>query len=93
MGKADWIAADWGAKHLRLWAMRDADVIAARQSDQGAADQTSDQFAQVLAQETADWRAGDWAEAPVVACGEVGGRQAGLKRPIPWCQQRRRGGR
>ena len=61
MGTADWIAADWGAKHLRLWAMRDADVFAARQSDQGAADLTHDQFAQVLAQETADWRAGDWA--------------------------------
>ena len=81
MGKADWIAADWGAKHLRLWAMRDADVIAARQSDQGAADLTSDQFAQVLAQETADWRAGDWAEAPVVACGEVGGRQGWVEAP------------
>ncbi|WP_050523215.1 2-dehydro-3-deoxygalactonokinase [Pseudorhodobacter wandonensis] len=81
MSNAHWIAADWGTTNLRLWAMRGADVVHHRASGQGMGGLSPAEFAPVLAHETAEWRAGDWAKAPVVACGMVGSRQGWTDAP------------
>jgi 2-dehydro-3-deoxygalactonokinase len=81
MSNVHWIAADWGTTNLRLWAMRGADVVHHRSSSQGMGGLVPAEFAPVLARETADWREGDWAAAPVVACGMVGSRQGWTEAP------------
>ncbi|MFN3276794.1 MAG: 2-dehydro-3-deoxygalactonokinase [Paracoccus hibiscisoli] len=72
----DWIAADWGTTNLRLWAMSGRSPVEARNSDQGMASLTPDQFADVLAQATEGWPA-----VPVIACGMVGSRQGWVEAP------------
>ncbi|WP_272858955.1 2-dehydro-3-deoxygalactonokinase [Paracoccus stylophorae] len=64
---ADWIAADWDAGTLRLWAMRGDQVVDSRASDDGTDGLAGDDFAAVLTRMTEGW-----ADAPVVACGTVG---------------------
>ena len=42
--KPDWIAADWGTTHLRVWAMQGGTVLDHAQSDNGMAKLERDQF-------------------------------------------------
>ncbi|CAM3071170.1 2-dehydro-3-deoxygalactonokinase [Paracoccus nototheniae] len=72
----DWIAADWGTTHLRLWAMSGRRAVQARSSDQGMGRLSPDQFADALAQATEGWPA-----VPVIACGMVGARQGWVEAP------------
>jgi len=81
MSNAHWIAADWGTTNLRLWAMRGAAAVHHRSSAQGMGGLKPAEFAPVLAQETAEWKAAEWADAPVVACGMVGSRQGWTEAP------------
>jgi len=72
----DWIAADWGTTHLRLWAMRGREVLDRRSSDQGMGKLTPPEFGPVLEAAVAGW-----GEAPVVTCGMVGSRQGWAEAP------------
>ncbi|MGR3570705.1 2-dehydro-3-deoxygalactonokinase [Brevirhabdus sp.] len=72
----DWIAADWGTTHLRLWAMRGCEVRERRASDQGMGKLTPARFGPVLEAAVAGWGA-----APVVTCGMVGSRQGWAEAP------------
>lgn len=72
----DWIAADWGTTHLRLWAMRGCAVLDRRASDQGMGKLTPAEFGPVLEDAVAGWGA-----APVVTCGMVGSRQGWAEAP------------
>ncbi|WP_295530013.1 2-dehydro-3-deoxygalactonokinase [uncultured Thioclava sp.] len=76
----EWIAADWGTTHLRLWAMRGQNVLSKRSCDQGMGRLSPAQFGPVLEAEIAQWGA-DWAGIPVVACGMVGSRQGWSEAP------------
>lgn len=69
----DWIAVDWGTTSLRVWAMADAQPLAARQSADGMGKLSPADFEPALLQLIADWL-GD-RPMPVIACGMVGARQ------------------
>ena len=73
---ADWIAADWGTSHLRLWAMRGAEPLARRDSDSGMAAVEPGGFADALAAALRGWP-----DRPVIACGMVGSRQGWVEAP------------
>lgn len=72
---ADWIAADWGTSHLRLWLIgRDAAVIRRLDSDQGMGRLAAADYEPVLL----DLIGGDLPAAgrlPVIVCGMAGARQ------------------
>ncbi|MAQ36596.1 MAG: 2-keto-3-deoxy-galactonokinase [Thioclava sp.] len=72
----DWIAADWGTTHLRVWAMRGREVLDRRSSEQGMGKLTPAEFGPVLEDAVAGWGA-----APVVTCGMVGSRQGWAEAP------------
>ncbi|PFG62205.1 2-dehydro-3-deoxygalactonokinase [Thioclava sp. ES.031] len=72
----DWIAADWGTTHLRVWAMRGREVLDRRSSEQGMGKLTPAEFGPVLEEAVAGWGA-----APVVTCGMVGSRQGWAEAP------------
>ncbi len=72
----DWIAADWGTTHLRLWAMRGHEVLERRATDQGMGKLSPADFGAVM--ETA---VEGWGAAPVVTCGMVGSRQGWFEAP------------
>ena len=72
----DWIAADWGTTHLRVWAMRGREVLDRRSSEQGMGKLTPPEFGPVLEDAVAGWGA-----APVVTCGMVGSRQGWAEAP------------
>ncbi|WP_417809139.1 2-dehydro-3-deoxygalactonokinase [Thioclava sp.] len=76
----NWIAADWGTTHLRLWAMRGNEVLSKRSCDQGMGRLKPAQFGSVLEAEIAQWGT-DWGGIPVVACGMVGSRQGWTEAP------------
>ncbi len=77
MTKADWIAADWGTTHLRVWAMSASGTVLGRaQSDQGMGGLTRDGFEPALTALIAAWDA-----TTVVACGMVGSRQGWVEAP------------
>ncbi|WP_415182641.1 2-dehydro-3-deoxygalactonokinase [Phaeovulum sp.] len=76
----DWIAADWGTTHLRLWAMRGGEVALKRSCDQGMGRLTPAQFGPVLEAEIAQFGM-DLAGIPVIACGMVGSRQGWAEAP------------
>ena len=69
----DWIAADWGTTHLRVWAMSGASQTDAAGSDRGMGKLAPDQFEPALLDLIAPWL-GDGV-TPVIACGMVGARQ------------------
>ena len=77
---ADWIAADWGTTHLRLWVMRGDEVLAKRCCDQGMGRLEPAQFGPVLEAEIARFD-GDLSGRPVIACGMVGSRQGWAEAP------------
>ncbi|QPZ90214.1 2-dehydro-3-deoxygalactonokinase [Thioclava electrotropha] len=72
----DWIAADWGTTHLRVWSMRGREVLDRRSSEQGMGKLTPAEFGPVLEDAVAGWGA-----APVVTCGMVGSRQGWAEAP------------
>lgn len=72
----DWIACDWGTSNLRLWAMAGGDVVAEAESDRGMGSLAPGDFEGALRDAM-----GDWAPAPVVACGMVGARQGWTEAP------------
>jgi len=76
----DWIAADWGTTHLRLWAMRGQTVLSKRSCDRGMGRLKPAQFGPVLEAEIAKF---DMALSglPVIACGMVGSRQGWAEAP------------
>lgn len=74
--KADWIAADWGTSHLRLWAMHGAQPLARRDSDAGMGKVVPGGFADALDAAMSGWRG-----LPVIACGMVGSRQGWVEAP------------
>lgn len=76
----DWIAADWGTTHLRLWAMRGGEALVKRSCDQGMGRLQPAQFGPVLEAEIAGFGI-DLAGVPVIACGMVGSRQGWAEAP------------
>lgn len=74
--KPDWIAADWGTTHLRLWAMKGGRALGRRETDQGMGRLAPGQFGSVLEEAVKGW-----GNAEVVACGMVGSRQGWWEAP------------
>jgi 2-dehydro-3-deoxygalactonokinase len=68
----DWIAADWGTSHLRVWAMKDDEVMARASSDKGMGRLDRDGFEPALRAACDGWPLD---RVPIVACGMVGSRQ------------------
>ena len=76
---ADWIAADWGTTHLRVWAMgADNTVLARGASPKGMGTLTPDAFEAALLALIGDWLVSD-GTTPVIACGMVGARQGWIE--------------
>lgn len=76
MTQPEWIAADWGMTHLRLWAMRGAEVMDHRRSDQGADGLARADYPAILDRECAGW-----GTAPLVICGSAGAREGWVEAP------------
>ena len=76
----DWIAADWGTTHLRVWAMDSADrVLAEGESDQGMGALERAGYEAALLALVGGWL-GTHA-VPVVICGMAGSRQGWIEAP------------
>ncbi|GAB5430808.1 MAG: 2-dehydro-3-deoxygalactonokinase [Epibacterium sp.] len=77
----DWVAADWGTSHLRLWPMGTDGVPLERiDSDQGMSRLTADGYEQVLLDLLAPYLAAETA-LDVICCGMVGSRQGWREAP------------
>lgn len=80
----DWIAADWGSSHLRIWAMEGRRALAMRASAQGAATLAPADFPAALAALADPWLDAQRGGAPsltVMACGMVGARRGWAEAP------------
>lgn len=78
---SEWIAADWGTTHLRLWWMAGGTVREERRTSDGMGSVAPGGFADALARATEGWP-----DLPVIACGMVGARQGWHEapyRPVP----------
>jgi 2-dehydro-3-deoxygalactonokinase len=74
MAGIDWIAADWGTSHLRVWGMsRDGTVQFRKDSDAGMGTLTRDAYEPTLLALTGEALGGGI--TPVVVCGMAGSRQ------------------
>ncbi|MDD7970996.1 2-dehydro-3-deoxygalactonokinase [Roseinatronobacter alkalisoli] len=80
MSVVDWIAADWGTSHLRVWGFADETVVHAAQSEQGMGVLSRGQFEDALLTLTEDWLP-EGRITPVVACGMVGSLQGWVEAP------------
>ena len=70
----DWIAADWGTSHLRVWGMAQSGaVVYRRDSDAGMGSLGRDEFEPALLNLIADELGGG--VTPVIVCGMAGSRQ------------------
>ncbi len=76
----DWIAADWGTSHLRVWALAGARVIHHAASDQGMARLARSEFEAALLALIGPWLP-EGQVTPVIACGMVGSRQGWVEAP------------
>lgn len=77
--RPDWIAADWGTTHLRVWAMSaSGTILAGATSGQGMGTLAPDQFEDALLALIGDWITGP---LTVMACGMVGARQGWVEAP------------
>jgi 2-dehydro-3-deoxygalactonokinase len=76
----DWIAADWGTSHLRVWALAGARVIHQAASDQGMARLARAEFEGALLDLIGPWLP-EGQVTPVIACGMVGSRQGWVEAP------------
>jgi 2-dehydro-3-deoxygalactonokinase len=79
MSSPDWIGADWGTSHLRVWSMQGSTVLDHASSDAGMGKLTPDQFEGALLTAIAPWLTD--ATMTVVACGMVGARQGWIEAP------------
>lgn len=80
-GAIDWIAADWGTSHLRLWLMgRDLRVLDRIGSDRGMARLTARDYEPVLLDLIGD-RLPAGRVTPVICCGTAGARQGWSEAP------------
>jgi 2-dehydro-3-deoxygalactonokinase len=75
----DWIAADWGTTHLRVWAMQGGTVLDHAQSESGMAKLERNQFEPALLELVEPWLGAG--TTPVIACGMVGARQGWVEAP------------
>lgn len=75
----EWIAADWGTSHLRVWAMQGATVLDCAKSDNGMARIGTGRFQTALMELVENWLK----DGPidVIACGMVGARQGWVEAP------------
>ena len=78
---ADWIAVDWGATHLRAWAIgAGGDIRASAQSDAGIGSLGPESCERVLLDLIDDWLGAS--PTPVLACGMVGAKQGWQEAPL-----------
>ncbi|WP_180888370.1 2-dehydro-3-deoxygalactonokinase [Ruegeria sp. THAF57] len=75
----DWIAADWGTSHLRVWAMQGEKILDQAESDNGMGRLRKTEFQPALLELIEDWLGGTTTD--VVACGMVGARQGWVEAP------------
>ncbi len=75
----EWIAADWGTSHLRVWAMQGETILDQAHSDQGMAKLSRDKFQPALLALIEGWLGSS--PTDVVACGMVGARQGWVEAP------------
>lgn len=81
MKNLNWIAADWGTSHLRLWLMDEQDkVLHHVSSDRGMSTLTPDQYESTLIDLIGDALPAQ-GRIPVVCCGMAGSRQGWLEAP------------
>lgn len=74
MQRPDWIAADWGSSHLRVWGMRrDGTVLFRKSSDAGMGGLPADGFEPALLALIGD--ALGAGQTSVIVCGMAGARQ------------------
>ncbi len=77
--KPEWVAADWGTSHLRVWAMKGSEVLASADAPDGMGKLARDEFEPALLRLIGNW-IGD-TPLPVIACGMVGARQGWQEAP------------
>lgn len=76
----DWIAADWGTSHLRVWGLSSDRVLHHAASDKGMAQLARKGFEEALLALVSDWLP-DGQVTPVIASGMVGSRQGWVEAP------------
>lgn len=79
MIRPEWIAADWGTSHLRVWAMQGDAPVAEATSDKGMGRLAPGGFEPALLDLIGDWLGPG--QTPVIACGMVGARQGWTEAP------------
>lgn len=72
MTKLDWIAADWGQTHLRVWGLSGDTVLHAAESDQGMAQLLRSELEPALLALIEDWLPAGQV-TPVIVCGLLSG--------------------
>ena len=80
MSELDWIAADWGTSHLRVWGMKGTHAITNAQSDRGMVTLSPPQYEHALLELVHDWLP-EGRTTLVVACGMLGSRQGWVEAP------------
>ncbi|WP_300070074.1 2-dehydro-3-deoxygalactonokinase [uncultured Ruegeria sp.] len=75
----EWIAADWGTSHLRVWAMQGEAVLDQAKSDRGMARLAGGDFQTALLDLIGGWLGSG--PVDVMACGMVGARQGWVEAP------------
>ncbi len=80
MSAPDWIAADWGTSHLRVWGLKGEQVLHHAVSDQGMSSLTRDGFEPALLALVAAWLP-ETQVTPVIVCGMAGSRQGWVEAP------------
>ncbi|MCC5992948.1 MAG: 2-dehydro-3-deoxygalactonokinase [Rhodobacteraceae bacterium] len=81
MSAPDWIAADWGSAHLRVWGLSGDQVIRHASSDQGMGQLAREGFEPALLALVGDWLP-EGQVTPVVVCGMAGSRQGWVEAPF-----------
>lgn len=79
MSGADWIAADWGTTHLRVWAMEGNRAVDAATSDKGMGMLDRAGFEPALLDLVEPWLGKR--PTTIVTCGMVGSRQGWVEAP------------
>lgn len=80
-GTAQWVAADWGTSHLRLWVMGpNSEILARLSSDKGMGKLAPEDFEPVLLS-LLQGALVDGETLPVICCGMAGARQGWVEAP------------
>ncbi len=80
MSGLDWIAADWGTSHLRVWGLAGDKIIRDAASDQGMAQLARTDYEAALLALVSDWLP-EGRITQVLASGMVGSRQGWVEAP------------